>query len=91
MSKSKKGSIMSLSVDSEIQDKMKVVAKKRNISVSKLVRDLADKFLNEEDNVDMVVLKIPKILRNDEVKLREWIDQRKELVTRTLISLKDSQ
>ena len=88
---SKKGSIMSLSVDSEIHDKMKVVAKKRNISVSKLVRDLADKFLNEEDNVDMVVLKIPKILRNDEVKLREWIDQRKELVTRTLISLKDSQ
>ena len=82
---------MSLSVDSEIQDKMKVVAKKRNISVSKLVRDLADKFLNEEDNVDMVVLKIPKILRNDEVKLREWRDQRKELVTRTLISLKDSQ
>jgi hypothetical protein len=88
---SKKGSIMSLSVDSEIQDKMKIVAKKRNISVSKLVRDLADKFLNEEDNVDMVVLKIPKVLRSDEVKLREWIDQRKELVTRTLISLKDSQ
>jgi predicted DNA-binding ribbon-helix-helix protein len=88
---SKKGSIMSLSVDSEIQDKMKIVAKKRNISVSKLVRDLADKFLNEEDNVDMVVLKIPKILRNDEVKLREWIDQRKELVTRTLMSLKDPQ
>lgn len=87
----KKGSIMSLSVDSEIQDKMKVVAKKRNISVSKLVRDLADKFLNEEDNVDMVVLKIPKTLRNDEAKLREWIDQRKELVTRTLMSLKDSQ
>jgi len=82
---------MSLSVDSEIQDKMKIVAKKRNISVSKLVRDLADKFLNEEDNVDMVVLKIPKVLRSDEVKLREWIDQRKELVTRTLISLKDSQ
>lgn len=82
---------MSLSVDSEIQDKMKVVAKKRNISVSKLVRDLADKFLNEEDNVDMVVLKIPKTLRNDEAKLREWIDQRKELVTRTLMSLKDSQ
>lgn len=88
---SKKGSIMSLSVDSEIQDKMKIVAKKRNISVSKLVRDLADKFLNEEDNVDMVVLKIPKVLRNDEVKLREWIDQRKELVTRTLMSLKDPQ
>lgn len=82
---------MSLSVDSEIQDKMKIVAKKRNISVSKLVRDLADKFLNEEDNVDMVVLKIPKVLRNDEVKLREWIDQRKELVTRTLMSLKDPQ
>ena len=88
---SKKGSIMSLSVDSEIQDKMKIVAKKRNISVSKLVRDLADKFLNEEDNVDMVVLKRPKVLRNDEVKLREWIDQRKELVTRTLMSLKDPQ
>ena len=40
MSNNKKPNIMSLSMDIEIQDLLKKVAKKRNISVSKLVRDM---------------------------------------------------
>lgn len=85
----KKGNILSLSMDLDIQEKLKEVAKKRDVSVSKLVRDLADKFLNEEDNVDMVVLKVPKSLRKDAVELRKWIDQRIELVVKTLTNIKD--
>jgi len=86
---SKKGSILSLSMDADVQEKLKTVAKKRDVSVSKLVRDLADKFLNEEDNVDMVVLKIPKELRKDSGKLREWIQQRTDMVIRTLSQIKE--
>ncbi|MEI7485970.1 MAG: hypothetical protein WCJ72_00955 [Chryseobacterium sp.] len=85
----KKVNIMSLSMDLDIQDRLKIVAKKRDVSVSKLIRDLADKFLNEEDNVDMVVLKIPKDLRKEKVMLKSWIDQRVELIVKTLSSLKD--
>ena len=85
----KKVNIMSLSMDLDIQDRLKIVAKKRDVSVSKLIRDLADKFLNEEDNVDMVVLKIPKDIRKEKVMLKSWIDQRVELIVKTLSSLKD--
>lgn len=85
----KKGNILSLSMDLDIQEKLKEVAKKRDVSVSKLVRDLADKFLNEEDNVDMVVLKVPKSLRKDAIELKKWIDQRIELVVKTLTNIKD--
>ena len=85
----KKVNIMSLSMDLDIQDRLKIVAKKRDVSVSKLIRDLADKFLNEEDNVDMVVLKIPKDLRKEKDMLKSWIDQRVELIVKTLSSLKD--
>jgi hypothetical protein len=86
---SKKGNILSLSMDTDIQEKLKSVAKKRNVSVSKLVRDLADKFLNEEDNVDMVILKVPKDLRKNDVALKDWLSQRVEAVIGTLTSIKE--
>lgn len=86
---SKKGNILSLSMDTDIQEKLKSVAKKRNVSVSKLVRDLADKFLNEEDNVDMVILKVPKNLRKNDVALKDWLSQRVEAVIGTLTSIKE--
>lgn len=86
---SKKGNILSLSMDTDIQEKLKSVAKKRNVSVSKLVRDLADKFLNEEDNVDIVILKVPKDLRKNDVALKDWLSQRVEAVIGTLTSIKE--
>jgi len=86
---SKKGSILSLSMEPDIQEKLKIVAKKRNVSVSKLVRDLADKFLNEEDNVDMVILKVPKELRKNSEELKQWLSQRLSAVVNTLTSIKD--
>lgn len=86
---SKKANIMSLSMDVDIQEKLKTVAKKRNVSVSKLIRDLADKYINEEDNVDVVILKVPKDMRTQPDSLRIWLDQRAELVIKTLTSIKE--
>lgn len=81
----KKANIMSLCVDPEIQDKLKQVAKKRNISVSKLVRDLVEKNLpNEGEEVDIVILKIPKDLRKKPDQLVEWFNPRIESVIKTL-------
>lgn len=74
----KKSNIMSLSVDPEIQERLKRVARKRGVSVSKLVRDMVDKFLNDDDNVDMVILKVPKSLRDTPDELRNWVTPRVE-------------
>lgn len=74
----KKSNIMSLSVDPEIQERLKRVARKRDVSVSKLVRDMVDKFLNDDDNVDMVILKVPKSLRDTPDELRNWVAPRVE-------------
>src|SRR5690606_8977308 len=53
----KKLNIMSLSVDPEIQERLKSVAKKRNVSVSKLVRDLIEKYLgNDDDSHEITVI-----------------------------------
>jgi len=77
---------MSLSVDPEIQERLKRVARRRDVSVSKLVRDMVDKFLNDDDNVDMVVLKVPKTLKEDQEGLRSWLNTRFESVVAKLKS-----
>jgi len=82
----KKSNIMSLSVDPEIQERLKRVARRRDVSVSKLVRDMVDKFLNDDDNVDMVVLKVPKTLKEDQEGLRSWLNTRFESVVAKLKS-----
>ena len=75
-------------MDPDIQEKLKSVAKKRDTSVSKLVRDLAEKFINEDDSVDMVVLKMPKSLRGNEQAMREWFEKRISSAIQALLSLK---
>jgi len=77
---------MSLSVDPEIQERLKRVARRRDVSVSKLIRDMVDKFLNDEDNVDMVVLKVPKDLKENQEGLRSWLNARFDSVAAKLKS-----
>jgi predicted DNA-binding protein len=81
---SKKTNIMSLSVDPEIQERLKRVAKRRDVSVSKLVRDMTDKFLNDDETFDMVILKVPKNLKDDQEGLRSWLNARFEAVVSSL-------
>jgi len=82
----KKLNIMSLSVDPEIQERLKSVAKKRNVSVSKLVRDLIEKYLgNDDDSHEItVILKIPKHLKEDPPELERWMSLRMEGIVKAL-------
>jgi hypothetical protein len=83
----KKGTIMSLSVDPDIQEKMQLVAKKRNISVSKLIRDLVEKNLPEiDEDVDVVVLKIPVSYRSNPDTLKQWLGLRIDAIIKALTS-----
>lgn len=85
MSNNKKVNIMSLSVDLEIQDRLKNVAKKRNVSVSKLVRDMVEKNLSTTDeDVDTVILKIPNGVKATELELRRWLTPRVENIVKAL-------
>lgn len=81
----KKSNIMSLSVDLEIQERLKKTAKKRNVSVSKLVRDMVEKNLsNTDEDVDTVIFKIPKSAQMNSEELRRWLNQRVDKVVATL-------
>ena len=83
----KKGTIMSLSIDAEIQDRLKVVAKRRNVSVSKLVRDVVEKHLpKDDDEFDTIIFKIPPEIKTDANTLRNWMNLRVEAVVKALIT-----
>lgn len=85
----KKSNIMSLSVEPEMQDHLKKVAKRKQVSVSKLVRDLIEKYLPDDDGteqVDTVILKIPREVRQDPVKLKEWMEIRCAGIVKALSS-----
>lgn len=78
---------MSLSVDPEIQERLKNVAKKRNISVSKLVRDMVDKHLPVSDeDVDTVILRIPHSVKTSDQDLRSWLNSRVDSLVKALIT-----
>lgn len=78
---------MSLSVDPEIQERLKNVAKKRNISVSKLVRDMVDKHLPASDeDVDTVILRIPHSVKTSDQDLRSWLNSRVDSLVKALIT-----
>lgn len=85
----KKSNIMSLSVEPEMQEHLKKVAKKKGESVSKLVRDLIQKYLPDDDGteqVDTVILKIPRDLRQNPEELKKWMDVRIAGVVKALSS-----
>lgn len=88
MSNKKPTNIMSLSVDPDIQERMKKAAKVRNISVSKLIRDMVEKNLplnSEEAELDTVIFKIPNSVKGTEEDLRNWLSIRVEAVIKALI------
>lgn len=89
---SKKLSIMSLSIEPEMQDLLKKYAKEEGVSVSKLIRDLVEKYLVKRDTLTVieqtdefipVVLKVPSNLRGDE-KVKEWLKIRCDAVAQKL-------
>lgn len=82
---SKKNNIMSLSLDPDTQDKLRLHAKqKTNGNVSKLIRDMVDKFLVVEDDVIPVILRIPIHLKGDQENLKVWLESRVNAVINAL-------
>lgn len=83
----KKLKIMSLSVEPEMQDLLKVSSKKLGLSVSALVRDLVDKHLdllvNDGEEIP-VILRIPTSLKGDEAALKAWLDARVTAISKAL-------
>jgi hypothetical protein len=80
----KKLSVMSLSVEPDMQDLLKKHAKKKGVSVSKLVRDLVEKYLLNDDEVIPVILKVPTKLKENPQGLREWLDVKSSAIVKAL-------
>lgn len=82
---SKKQDIVSFSMPVEMQQKLKRVKDKKGCkSVSKLIRDLVDKYVSEDDDVTPVVLKVPSHLRVNAEALRQWLINRVPAVVTAL-------
>lgn len=88
MTTSKQSKNMSLAVDSDIQDRLKKVAKQRDTSVSKLIRDILVKHLGAdvEDGVvvDTVILKIPASLKANSEELKKWLQVRCDSIVKAM-------
>lgn len=72
MSKSK---VISVSIESDMHDSMRIAAKKLGMPVSELVRNLVDKYMgllvNDGEEIP-VIIKVPATLKGEE--LRNWLD-----------------
>lgn len=81
----KKNNIMSLSLDPDTQDKLRLHAKqKTNGNVSKLIREMVEKFLVLEDDVIPVILRIPIHLKGDSENLKTWLETKLQAVHKVL-------
>lgn len=77
--------IMSLSLDQEVQDKLRLHAKqKTNGNVSKLIRDMTEKYLVSDDRVIPVILKIPIELKGDQEGLQSWLGSKVQGIVKAL-------
>ena len=67
---------MSIALESALQDRLKVIAQKKNISVSSLIRETLEKFLLSDANTVKLVMQIPKEITTDRNNLESWLSQK---------------
>lgn len=80
-----KKSNMSLSLAAEDADKLRLYAQqKTDGNVSKLIRDLMEKYLMCEDDVIPVILKIPVNLKGDSEGLEKWMAAKSSAIVKAL-------
>lgn len=80
----KKLNIMSLSIEPEMQDRLKKIAKAKGVSVSKMIRDLVDKYLVVDDDSIPVILKIPSHMKGEPESLQKWLDAKTAAIVKAL-------
>jgi len=82
--------ILSLSIDTEFQERVKKEAKRKDVSVSKLIRDIVEKSLPPESDdgtvYDTIILKIPSNVKSDSETLNSWLKPRFDLIVKNLTS-----
>jgi hypothetical protein len=82
--------ILSLSIDTDFQERVKKEAKRKDVSVSKLIRDIVEKSLPPESNdgtvYDTIILKVPSEAKADSETLNNWLKPRVELIVKNLTS-----
>lgn len=82
--------ILSLSIDVEFQERVKKEAKRKNVSVSKLIRDIVEKSLPSDPDSDVVydtiILKIPSEVKSNAETLQGWLKPRFEAIVKNLIN-----
>ena len=79
-----KKNIMSLAMDLDMQDLLETTARKKGISKSKVIRDLVEKYVNVEEGVDTIILKIPSELKKSPEELKQWLEVRCNGIVRAL-------
>lgn len=83
--------ILSLSIDVEFQERVKKEAKRKNISVSKLIRDIVEKSLpNDPDSevvYDTIILKIPSEMKTNAEVLQQWLKPRFDAIVKNLTNI----
>lgn len=83
----KKGKIMSLSIDADMQKLLKESAKKAGLNRSQLIRQLVEKHLNllvNEGEEIPIILKVPSHLRGDTEGLKTWLAAKTEAIIKHL-------
>ncbi len=75
---------MSLAVDPDFKEKLDYYAKLRGVTVSKLVRDVVEKYLVSEEDVIPVILRVPKKLEKNKQGLEEWMAQKSAAIVNAL-------
>ena len=85
--------ILSLSIDVEFQERVKKEAKRKNVSVSKLIRDIVEKSLPSDSDSDVVydtiILKIPSDVKSSSESLEAWLEPRFDAILKNLTNAKD--
>lgn len=67
---------MSIAMESEFQDKLKVLADKRKVSVSMLIREACEKILFSEEGATKLVLTIPANVIAEPEMVEKWLQQK---------------
>lgn len=87
MSDNIKAKVLSISMEAELQDTLKNSAKKSGHSVSQLVRELVDKYLdlivNDKNDIPVIV-RIPGHLRYNQEELKKWLQVKVDAIVNAL-------
>lgn len=82
---SKKTNVMSLSLEPEFQQQLKLYAKQRTKgNVSKAVRELVEKYAVVEEDVIPVMIKVPTKYKGDPENLEKWLEIKAAAIVKAL-------